>query len=371
LVSSLYDTVGAPDRWDTLLDRLTSLTRSDNASLQHYNKQLDRQVLAIAHNLDEEAMQAFDEYYAGINYWLEKGIPLGFYEPGHVVVSNEFVSDRELKETEFGSDFAIPNDAAYSLGMTIAENRRYSTMFSLQRGLRKGGYDPEDRRLFELLVPHFQRVLELEDLVSEARQSQQALHVTLNRLPLGVLLVKASAWIVLANDTGRRLLSDRDGLASSGRYLTGATMRQTRVLQERIARAAETTGGWGTDPGGVLSLRRPSGSSPLTVLVTPLPREEFYAVDPEPLAAVLVSDPERPDSDMTASFRQLYGLTTAEARLAEALVRGHDVPGAARELGIAYETARNHLKRVLSKTGAHHQNELLRLLLSGPGRIQQ
>jgi DNA-binding CsgD family transcriptional regulator len=39
-----------------------------------------------------------------------------------------------------------------------------------------------------------------------------------------------------------------------------------------------------------------------------------------------------------------------------------------RVLGITLETARFHLKRVLTKTGARRQSELMRLMLSLPGQ---
>jgi DNA-binding CsgD family transcriptional regulator len=67
-------------------------------------------------------------------------------------------------------------------------------------------------------------------------------------------------------------------------------------------------------------------------------------------------------------MRQLYGLTPAEARVANLLLEGLEVREAAERLGITLETARFHLKRVLAKTGTRRQTELLRLMLSLPGQ---
>lgn len=369
LVSLLYDTVGDPNGWDAVLDELVPLTGSDNASLQHYNKRQQRQELAVSRNLDQAAIEAFDRYYSGINVWVEEGMPRGFYEPGTIVLSHEIIPDREFMRTEFGADFAAPNDTFYSLGMTIAEDDHYSAMFSTQRGRHRPKYGDEDRRLFEQLVPHFQRVLELHNLVAEHHQTRQALQATLDCLPVGVLLVTHTARIRFANHAARQVLSDRDGLLSRRDYLVGANSNQTRALEQCIASAVATTAGWGLDPGGALALARPSGLRPLSVLVTPLPQGEFRGRLGEPLAGVFVSDPERPATALQEAMRELYGLTPAEARLAAVLMEGYELPEAAKALGIAYETARNQLKRVLTKTGAHHQGELLRMLLSGPSVI--
>jgi len=66
-------------------------------------------------------------------------------------------------------------------------------------------------------------------------------------------------------------------------------------------------------------------------------------------------------------MRQLYGLTPTEARLADLLMEGLEVREIAERAGTTLETARVHLKRVLSKTGARRQMELVRLMLSLPG----
>ena len=81
---------------------------------------------------------------------------------------------------------------------------------------------------------------------------------------------------------------------------------------------------------------------------------------------MVVVDPDRGyevDEDRVGRF---YGLTAAEARLTTFLARGRRLDEAAEDLGITYETARTHLKRIFNKTGAGRQTELVRLVLCGP-----
>ena len=59
---------------------------------------------------------------------------------------------------------------------------------------------------------------------------------------------------------------------------------------------------------------------------------------------------------------QLFGLTTAQTRLAVKLAIGHSLEQAATELGISSETARQHLKAIFTKTDTHRQGELVALL---------
>ncbi|HJZ12631.1 MAG TPA: hypothetical protein VJ521_10795 [Acidobacteriota bacterium] len=54
------------------------------------------------------------------------------------------------------------------------------------------------------------------------------------------------------------------------------------------------------------------------------------------------------------------------AKLAAILTEGTNLREAAQRLGITVYTARDHLKRILSKTQTPRQSELMRLLLRGP-----
>ncbi len=62
-------------------------------------------------------------------------------------------------------------------------------------------------------------------------------------------------------------------------------------------------------------------------------------------------------------FASMYRLTPAETELVRSLAAGHSVPEHARRMGISGNTARVHMQRVLEKTGARRQTDLLRKLL--------
>ncbi len=62
-------------------------------------------------------------------------------------------------------------------------------------------------------------------------------------------------------------------------------------------------------------------------------------------------------------LRLAFGLTVAEARLAQLIASGMTIELAAQELEISIQTVRNQLKAIFAKTGAHRQAELVALLL--------
>jgi DNA-binding CsgD family transcriptional regulator len=60
---------------------------------------------------------------------------------------------------------------------------------------------------------------------------------------------------------------------------------------------------------------------------------------------------------------RLFGLTSAEARLAALLADGMSLAEAAAALAISEGSARTYSKRIFAKTGVSRQAELVRLVL--------
>ena len=70
---------------------------------------------------------------------------------------------------------------------------------------------------------------------------------------------------------------------------------------------------------------------------------------------------------MTAALAARYGLTNAEAELAEQLATGRSLAEVAQRRGRSLNTARTQLGGLLAKTGATRQSDLVRLLLAPDG----
>jgi DNA-binding CsgD family transcriptional regulator len=82
---------------------------------------------------------------------------------------------------------------------------------------------------------------------------------------------------------------------------------------------------------------------------------------------VFIYEPNGGHQPVAASvLRQLYGLTPAEARLANELFGGQSLTESAKTSGISVNTAKSMLKRIFTKCAVHSQPELLLLLSLGP-----
>ena len=65
---------------------------------------------------------------------------------------------------------------------------------------------------------------------------------------------------------------------------------------------------------------------------------------------------------IVSDLRRIFGLTAAEARLANRLLNEESLEAAGANLGITYKTASNQLQAVYQKTDTHSQGQLVALI---------
>jgi DNA-binding CsgD family transcriptional regulator len=88
-----------------------------------------------------------------------------------------------------------------------------------------------------------------------------------------------------------------------------------------------------------------------------------------PATLLFILDPEIPVETVEAELRQLYGLTSTEACLANLLMDGKALDECCTALGIRRSTARTHLQHLFEKLGVQRQSELVSLLLKSIGLV--
>ena len=134
-------------------------------------------------------------------------------------------------------------------------------------------------------------------------------------------------------------------------------------MQRLIAGATGALLEIGAPRGGVQRLARSSGKASYTVTVAPVQRDTSW-IGNEPMALVLISDPDLTPVPSREMLHQLFGLSASETRVAERLMMGDSPEQAAAFLNVKTTTVRWHLVSMYRKTGTNRQAELVRLLLS-------
>jgi DNA-binding CsgD family transcriptional regulator len=187
----------------------------------------------------------------------------------------------------------------------------------------------------------------------------------LDAMSVAAFLVGSDGRVLHMNRRAAAYVGKGDGLGlRSGRLVANNSGEAARL--EQLLRGATFDAGEESSPGGAMRVTPAAPGGQLQLTVVPVPEQNTIA-GRERYAIVFVSDPSTAARSRTALIRQLYGLSPTECRVIDLLVQGLNVKEVAEQLRITYETARFHLKRILLKTGARRQSELIRLMLTMPG----
>jgi DNA-binding CsgD family transcriptional regulator len=111
-----------------------------------------------------------------------------------------------------------------------------------------------------------------------------------------------------------------------------------------------------------MALREGSGKM-ATAHVLPLARGKIRTrLLPRAVAAVFVASELHLPFGRLDAVKEAFGLTPAETRLLERLTRGESIADAAAAMKVAVTTVKTHRSRLLSKTGARRQTNLVSLV---------
>jgi DNA-binding CsgD family transcriptional regulator len=238
-----------------------------------------------------------------------------------------------------------------------------STSFLVAAPKRPEPFDTAERvKLMSGLVPHLQQALRTQDKFAALANSTVELAGALEVVRHGIIIVVGEHLVINLNSAAERIFRAEDGLCMrSGRIAATSTRAEEELhwaIQDALAGERSTV-----RTGRSLTCLRPSGKRPYVIHVLPSHRHDADEPLRQPMALVLIVDPEDEPEPTAALLRRLYRLTEAEAEVALHVMHGADLKQISEELSISYTTVRTHLQHVFDKTDTHRQAELVRLLL--------
>lgn len=188
----------------------------------------------------------------------------------------------------------------------------------------------------------------LREIASDPGESVYWRAVCLGRNDRGLMLLAPDGRIRAINEAGRTYLATAEALITVQQRLACRASHDQlalRTILGDIGCGARTSGVMRFDANVVMTLDRAwlSARAP-------------YAV----LAAVYSEGGPSPDA--VARWQQLFGLSPAEARIAEFMRKGRDDRSIGDQMGVTLHTIRSYAKTVHGKTGTRTRAELAYLL---------
>jgi DNA-binding CsgD family transcriptional regulator len=355
LTATAHEAAATAEVWPTFLERYAHAIDADIVALQYHDLSNHRSTVVSTFGMQQRFTDSYNQHYARLNVWRDNGRRL--YEEGRVLFDEEIYPRALLKRTEFYNDFLLPNRGTRGLAGVVARSDDDVWVLSPLRDDPRESFDKAGARTTKSLLPHLKLALAMRERLQTLEAGEAVLHA----LSQGVVMIGADARVLFCNSAAEGMFRARDGLTVEQDIIHVADHRAANELRKLLHLVLAP--GESLDAATPILVPRLSLRRPYHVMVAPLRRTLRTFVGLRSVAATMfITDPEQRVTLPVPALRQMFGLTGKEAMLANELSRGYTVEQAAERLGVRYETARTHLRRVLSKTRTSRQVELLTLL---------
>ena len=370
LVGQLYEAVLNPATLQPAMVALSRWLGVDACHLIGWDTARFVPRLAV---LDDQAADHVDpdyvQHYSHIDPRRER---LAQVPMGQLATCGQFFDEGYVSRSEFYQRYLIPRGRRHTMGAHLYRDEHVDFYVSFYHGVGRATFSSTQIDQARLLVPHLQRIARLmlrhETLGAAAHRGEAGL----DALDQGVLVLGPQGELLRTNRRGQALLREGRWFTVQAGRLRLPAPASPSLLEDMLARVCHS---------GVPECRllRASGHAPglledepwcgLTVLRLPVAEPGAPGapvLHPRATTLLLLSVPDAQRSVSGEQLAQMFGLTRAEARLAEALVRGQSVDDYARGQDLALATVRSQVRAVLDKTQATRQQDLVRLLARLP-----
>ena len=353
LIADAYGSLTGPDQHAAFMRSLAKAFRSHVIAyqvdrpghLQSVSAHYDHQ----GRDLGELGTAASKQPY--VNPWFASSQVMRLFREG-IADEQGCIEPSALRATDFYTDILRPFDIFHSAGFLLEQGDGASVM-TISRSLRRGCYLAYELELGKKLLPHLRNIHAIQKVFAE----QPITDGTVCR-PAFLLTVAGS--ICGMNSQARDLLAESQPFVGIRHGQLWVAHSQDRLafqdaLDEVVA---------GARLAARVPIRDSSHSLRYIAHISHCRREAFmtWLLTGAPAVLVVVQGLHSEHADLAPSLKQLYGLTSAECRVADALLEADSLRAVAASLCRSEETVRSQLKSIYAKTGVHSQAALLKLL---------
>lgn len=347
-----------PELWPQALAAITHSVGGIAATLETFERPSARIVEFHSHGLPPACEMAYYDDYAMRN----PRIPMLINgRPGEVTFDYMVLDERAMDRNAFYADFLTPEGYRYCIGGTLAVSDTESALFSVQRTIKQGHVQRAEIAAMRRLLPHVRQAFDTMRRFRNARARDRPFKAALDCLLDGAALVRADGTVVYANQALRAIAREGDGIRIAKGRLAFATADVDAGCASALAAIARMRrGDVGAAAGTNVVVRRTSSAPSYLVSIRPLPGR--HRVETAAEAILFVRDPLRRHESSIDVLREFFGLTLAEAGVAQALLAGVSLAEYARQSALSFNTVYTHLRHIKEKTDTKRQAELIRKL---------
>ncbi|MBL8202207.1 MAG: hypothetical protein JNK40_14660 [Chromatiales bacterium] len=363
VVQELYASAmqGTSEIWHKIYEQGSLLLESEAGGFISTDKVNQAADIASLIGFDQEkALRAYREFGVELDLLFMGTLAMG---AGSTFLGTEKIGFRALQRSPFYGILSAPLGLRFVCGGILENDELHHSALYFWRRADRPDFDQTSTATLTAFLPHVRQALEVQRRIRGPQlDGLPAGSLTLANFQSsrhGILVLDENGKVLFVNAEGERIARSGDGVSIRNGFLAVDDSQVTAAIERVMSLAI------GIARDGTFAQVRPvriprlSGRHSYEFLIIPVTDGVQRAVLP-PAAAFIVAITDSAAVDGMSRQRLLgYGLTGAEARLCEALIRTGSLPHAADALHITRSTARSHLKNIFVKLGVTSQVQLV------------
>jgi len=355
-VEAAYASGFESDRLPDALNKLNGLIGGVGAVLEV----IDKKSLQLVHSvgLADLISALYNKEFAPLN----PRIPHLFRQPAGRTLWDYQVFDEDVMNSDpFYSDFLESFGLRYAIGTLVENSPDRLVALSVKRTKKQGHPGKREIGLMDRLNRHFQQAYDVAQRIRACDDHRATLENALNWVADGVALLRADGEIVYASDMIQAFARRRDGFRIVNRSIEFAATEARRSYAAAI-RAVTRAGMPSSDtiPTDFAAARSSDAPAYIVSIRPVLGVHLNVRVRERASIIVFIRDPISRNAANGRILQELFGLTNAEAHLAQALCNGVTTSEYARKRRVTLNTVYTHLKRIREKTDCNGVRDLIR-----------
>ena len=343
-----YDLIAAPQKWAGALDNLAHSLGAVACQIQPH--ELSERPFGQVRS--SHAWRIRERWQKNLDWVKPVYEPRGDHlvrQGYRAVLQSQLFTDEEISHSRFHQEITRPVGCLHwACGIFQVEDRTWCLPFFR-------GSEPFDRDILEHIAEIAGRMARIVSIAEKvARASAENEVTTLESAGCAAMLIDRNGRVTRVNHLAEDLFCKDFGIRN-GRLWTSANASLER-LDHFMAEIERTQNNAEPLPAPVIIARH--GAPWLLIEAMPVTSDSNDIFE-GCRALLVVSDLSRPSMTDAALLSLVFGLTSAEARLAAAICEGQDLNAASATFGVSRETLRSQLKTVFAKTGSRRQAELV------------
>jgi len=343
----IYDAAMDDGAFDRLASTLADAVGARSGVLHWGRSATDIAEISYSGYFSEEQMAVYDEEFQADDLW---GAAIDQAESVNRVLNIEhFVSERTYEGSRIYNEWIRPmgDDTFRCLGGVIRQDGAIGHI-GLHRGRAQDSFSSTEIRAMQDSIGHIGRMFAIRSKLDRANQRGRSLQATLDMVGHAVFTLRADGRLVDCNRAGDAMLRQGDALTLRQQQMKARDPRDDEALQAALRAASAREG---TQASAVF-LHRENGLPHVLSIAS-------VRVGTERRIVAIATDPDARDDSLTSRIRALYGLTRAEAEVAQGLCAGQGLEELSQERGVALNTVRTQIKNIYVKMDCSRQSELV------------